>query len=142
MDAVVLPERQHPKIVVRNDNAPWPVATAPRKRLKHSSLLHLRKICATEFIPTSIIKTADILLDGVEFEIKSPKRFNPNTLEHVVRDAIKQSTNLIIDTSRIRKVHDRRIQSFLIGQIYKNSRIRKLLMITKRGEIIDIKSLA
>ncbi len=95
-----------------------------------------------EFIPKSHTRTADILLNGVEFEIKSPEHFNPNTLEHMIRDALKQSANIIIDISRVKKIPSNQIQRFLIRQIYRNSRIKRMLMITKRGEIIDITELA
>ncbi|MBR6134414.1 hypothetical protein IKQ38_02960, partial [Candidatus Saccharibacteria bacterium] len=39
------------------------------------------------------MKTADILLDDVAYEIKSPKSANSNTLEHVLKKALKQSSN-------------------------------------------------
>ncbi len=94
-----------------------------------------------EFLEEGNLPTADIKLDGIEFEIKSPERFNANTLEHTLRDAIKQSPHIIIDTSRMKKVRDRQIQSFLVSQVYKNSRIKHLFMITKTGKIIDIMSL-
>ncbi len=37
-----------------------------------------------EFLPTGAQKTADILLDEVEYEIKSPKTNNTNSLEHLL----------------------------------------------------------
>ena len=55
--------------------------------------MHVAEILAVtghivEFLPTAKVKTADILLDGVEFEIKSPESFNVNTLEHTIRKAL------------------------------------------------------
>ena len=95
-----------------------------------------------EFIEEkSGIRTADIRLDGIEFEIKSPETFNANSLQHKLRDASKQSPNIIIDTSRIRKIHDQKIMVFLIHQVRKQKQIKCLLMITKRGQIIDISAL-
>ena len=92
-----------------------------------------------EFLPElNSLPTADIRLDGIEYEIKSPERFNPNTLEHAIRDAMKQSPNLIVDTSRMRRVSDHKVQNFLIQQLRKEHRIRHLFMITKQGQIIDI----
>ncbi|MBQ3309671.1 hypothetical protein IJG78_03275 [Candidatus Saccharibacteria bacterium] len=94
-----------------------------------------------EFILKTNYKTADILLDGVEFEIKSPESFNTNTLEHTLKNATKQSPNIIIDSSRIKKTWDNRILIFLINQARKQKQIKKLLFITKRGKIIDVSSL-
>ena len=38
-----------------------------------------------EFLAEGNLPTADIKLDGIEFEIKSPERFNANTFEHIAR---------------------------------------------------------
>ena len=91
-----------------------------------------------EFLVEGLLPSADIRLDGVEFEIKSPESFNPNTLEHTIRDTLKQSSNIIIDTSRMKRAHDYQVQRFLTGIVYRNTRIKRLLMVTKRGKIIDI----
>ncbi len=122
------------KIILPADLTPWP------HELRVAKILALAGH-TVEFLPVSNIKTADILLDGVEFEIKSPERFNPNTLEHTLRNAIKQSSNLIIDTSRMKKVNNQQVQRFLKHQIYKNSQIKRLLMVTKQEKIIDIMKL-
>lgn len=47
-----------------------------------------------EFLSEGLLPGADIRVDGViEYEIKSPEHFNSNTLEHTIRDAIRQSPN-------------------------------------------------
>ncbi len=94
-----------------------------------------------EFIPESATKTADILLDGVEFEIKSPKSGNANSLEHILKKAVKQSCNIIIDTSRMKNVRDDNTRRFLINQVRIRKQIKKLIMITKQGQTIDISAL-
>ena len=95
-----------------------------------------------EFLNERIgLRTADIKLDGVEYEIKSPESFNANTFEHRLKDATKQSPNIIIDTSRIKKVRDLKVRAFLISQVRKQKQIKHLIMVTKRGQIIDISSL-
>lgn len=86
-------------------------------------------------------KTADILLDGIEFEIKSPKSANANSLEHILKKAVKQSCNIIIDTSRMKKVRDDNTRRFLINQVRIRRQINNLIMITKQGQIIDISAL-
>lgn len=91
-----------------------------------------------EFLEETNLHTADILLDGIEYEIKSPEGFNPNTFEHTLKDALKQSPNIIIDSSRIKKVRDNKIRAFLVGQVRKHKQIKKMLFITKQGRIVDI----
>lgn len=86
-------------------------------------------------------KTADILLDGIEFEIKSPKSANANSLEHILKKAVKQSCNIIIDTSRMKNVRDDNTRRFLINQGRIRRQINNLIMITKQGQIIDISAL-
>lgn len=87
------------------------------------------------------MKTADILLDGAAYEIKSPKSVNSNTLEHILKKALKQSSNIIIDTSRMKNAHDDNTRRFLINQVRIRKQIKKLIMISKQGQIIDISSL-
>lgn len=88
-----------------------------------------------ELLAEGLLPTADLRLDGIEYELKSPERFNANTLQHTISDALKQSPNIIIDTFRMKKVRDYQVQRFLISQVYKNTRIKRLMMITKQGKI-------
>lgn len=94
-----------------------------------------------EFLPTSSTKTADIKLDGIEFEIKSPESSNTNTLEHMIKKALHQSSNIIIDVSRFKSMSDQQMQRFLIAEIHAVKQIKRMLLITKRSKIVDIFSL-
>lgn len=46
--------------------------------------------CNVEFLLENGQKSPDILLDGVEFEIKSPKTVSANTLEHLLKKGLRQ----------------------------------------------------
>lgn len=94
-----------------------------------------------EFLEEGGLRTADIKLDSIEYEIKSPESFNSNTFEHKLKDTTRQAPNLIIDTSRIKKVRDLKVRSFLVDQIRKQKQIKKMIMITKHGQIVDISTL-
>ena len=94
-----------------------------------------------EFLKEGNLHTADVRLDGAEYEIKSPESFNSNTFEHTLKNAVKQSPNIIIDTSRMKKVRDAKVRNFLINQRRKQKQIKHIIMITKHGNIIDISSL-
>ena len=122
------------KVVVPANANPWP------HELRVAKILALAGY-AVEFIPETNTKTADILLDGIEFEIKSPKSANANSLEHILKKAVKQSCNIIIDTSRMKNVRDDNTSRFLINQVRIRRQINNLIMITKQGQIIDISAL-
>ena len=92
------------------------------------------------FLEESNLHTADILLDGAEFEIKSPKSANANSLEHLLKKALRQSPNIIIDTSRTNNFNNVNIKKILISQVKKRKQIKKLIMITKRGQVVGISS--
>ena len=94
------------------------------------------------FIPEGTISSADIYLDGVIYEIKSPKTNKTNTIEHRLKEAVrKQSCNLIIDSSRLKGMSDHNFQKWLISRCEKQPQIKKMLFINKKGQIIYIKSL-
>lgn len=122
------------KVVVPANANPWP------HELRVAKILALAGY-AVEFIPETNTRTADILLDGIEFEIKSPKSANANSLEHILKKAVKQSCNIIIDTSRMKNVRDDNTRRFLINQVRIRRQINNLIMITKQGQIIDISAL-
>lgn len=122
------------KVVVPANANPWP------HELRVAKILALAGY-AVEFIPETNTKTADILLDGIEFEIKSPKSANANSLEHILKKTVKQSCNIIIDTSRMKNVRDDNTRRFLINQVRIRRQINNLIMITKQGQIIDISAL-
>ncbi len=82
-------------------------------------------------------RSPDILLDNIEYEIKSPKTMSTNTLEHLFKKGLKQCPNLIIDMSRTR-LRDDKMLNFLVAQMRKTKQIKRMLLITKRGQIIDI----
>lgn len=76
--------------------------------------LHTAKILAlaghyVEFLPEDNLHSPDIYLDGVEFEIKSPETGKVSSLEQSIRTALRQSSNIIIDSSRM-KMHDTRVR--------------------------------
>lgn len=121
-------------IFITSGRKPWP------HELRVAEILSLAGHYV-EFLEESNIHTADIRLDGIEYEIKSPEAFNVNTFEHTLKDAVRQSPNLIIDTSRMKKVKDLKVRRFLINQMRKQKQIKNIIMITKHGQIIDISAL-
>ena len=94
-----------------------------------------------EFLQESTIATADILLDGEVFEIKSPFTNKPDKIERSIKRGLKQSNNIIIDSSRIKNMKDGILLKYLIRKLREQKQINRMILITKRGKIIDINSL-
>ena len=126
--------KQCGKVIVPANANPWPHEQRVAKILALVGYV-------VEFIPKTNSKSADILLNGVEFEIKSPKSGNTNSLEHILKKALKQSCNIIVDTSRMKNVRDDNTRRFLVSQMRMRKTIKKMIMITKQGRIIDISAL-
>ena len=83
----------------------------------------------------SWIKLLDSCL--IEFEMKAPKTDKTSSLEQVIRKALKQSPNIIIDSFRM-KIRDDVAKKFLVKKCQEQKQIKRMIFITKKGEIIDI----
>ena len=84
----------------------------PRGALIHSHELRVATILSwtganVEFIEVGTTHTPDIRFMNLEWEIKSPKGKSSRTIENNVRAALKQSSNIIIDLSRIKLPEDK-----------------------------------
>lgn len=123
------------KIIIPAGRAPW--AHEMRVAEVLAAAEHV-----VEFLPERMVKTADILVDGVEFEIKSPLTNKVNTLEHNLKRALKQSSNIIIDISRMdgRKMPEAKVKSFLLLKCKQHPQIKRMLLITKAKRIVDIRN--
>ena len=124
--------KKHGRIIIPGATYPWPHEMRVARILSDAGNV-------VEFIPRSSVKTADILLNGVEFEIKSPMTDKTNSLEHILKKGLKQSSNLLIDSSRLENSVEQKLFSFLTSQARKRTRLKRLLFITKSGKIVDIK---
>ena len=66
-----------------------------------------------ELIPKSNIEgqhSADIIIDGISWEIKSPTGETKNTMKNNIQSALKQSNHIIIDLRRINRSMDKCIR--------------------------------
>ncbi len=92
-----------------------------------------------ELIPTSQIKgmrTPDISVDGILWEIKSPTGNSKSTIKHTLQKASHQSTNVIVDLRRIGINQDQAIKE-LENRFYLSKRMRRMKIITNEGIIVD-----
>ncbi|HEX9153901.1 MAG TPA: hypothetical protein VF809_03715 [Candidatus Saccharimonadales bacterium] len=83
-------------------------------------------------------KTADVVMDGVLYEIKSPKTDRLSAVERNLKRATKQFGNIVIDSRRMSKLRDATIQKFLVQKLKQQKTIKKILFVNRKHEVIDI----
>lgn len=115
-----------------------------RRPWKHE--LYVAEILAmaghyVEFLAEGVLPCADIRLDGVEYEIKSPETAKIASVEQLLRKALKQAPNVIIDGSRC-KIREDRLCRYLVYKCRNQKQIKHLIFITKSRQIVDITKIA
>ena len=81
-------------------------------------------------------KTPDMRMNGVEWEIKTPKGTSKSTIYKQFRRAAKQANNIIIDT-RHTKLKYSRIETSVKQEIDKRKSIKKVILINKSKKIVE-----
>lgn len=84
------------------------------------------------------MKSPDLLVKQELWELKSPRGNSKNTIHNIFVTSRKQSYNVIIDL-RYCKMHEKKAFA-RIRDVYNKRRRRKcqLLIITKKGSVLDI----
>ncbi len=126
--------KQKGRVIIPAGRRPWP------HELRVADILAMAGH-NIEFLPEGNLKSADILLDGVEYEIKSPFTNKQDKLERNIKRGLKQAKNIIFDSSRIKGMRDDNLHRFLVKKAREQKQIGELIFITKRNQIVDIKSL-
>ena len=83
------------------------------------------------------IKTPDIVMNNLEWEIKSPRGNKKRTIRNNLDLAKEQSPNIIIDTRRT-NLADNWIEAELNKQLHIKKGIFKIIMISKDETVIEI----
>ena len=94
-----------------------------------------------EFLPAiqgDGVKTADLVMDGIVWEMKSPESTSIKSLQRILRRASKQSSNVIVDTSRATSLSDAAIERELRRLLPFTKSVKRLLMVTKAGDVVDL----
>lgn len=93
-----------------------------------------------EIIPECRIKgvhTPDIRIDAIEWEIKSPRANTNCIIKNTLRDAAKQSSNIIIDLRRTCRRDEQcmhEIKKWFTG----HNKVKNIWIITKKLELIKL----
>ena len=122
------------KVIVPGGTSVWPHEMATANTLAKAG--HV-----VEFLPRvdgQKVKSADILMDGVVWEMKSPTSSSVKSLQKVLRRAGKQSHNVVVDTARMKGVSDRDAQRELARLLPLVASVRRLRMVSKAKTVIDI----
>lgn len=94
-----------------------------------------------ELIPKSErkgIHTPDIVMNGLKWEIKSPKGEGKYLMQNTIQKAVKQSRNVIVDLKRTKRSQGRCLQE-LKNEFDKSKSLQRLKIITKSNKILDFK---
>ena len=90
------------------------------------------------FIPPSAIPgqhRPDILMDGVEWEIKCPEGNSKRTIENAIRTAVRQSKSIVFDLRRI-QLSDSSSVSNLEKEFNGRKYIKRIYVIRKNGSLL------
>lgn len=82
------------------------------------------------------IKTPDLTIDGVAWEMKAPTGDGKRTVQNTLIRAGKQAENIIIDLRRSKMSEDRALKEF-VKEFTMSKKLKKRKIITKVGEILD-----
>ncbi|MDR0884990.1 MAG: hypothetical protein LBN22_01260 [Clostridiales Family XIII bacterium] len=97
--------------------------------------------CAVRFlvaIDGYMVKTPDMVMRGVMWEMKSPCGNSKTTISNNLKNAKKQSASIIFDNRRM-KMSDPKIQADLMRELVKRKYISRLIMITKDEKVVEIR---
>ncbi len=88
------------------------------------------------FVVRGYHKTADFRISGRHWELKSPTGNGKRTIQHTLQSALEQSPNIVIDARRS-KMHIGKMKRELGWQLAQTRKIKRLLLITKTGDIVE-----
>lgn len=117
------------QVIIPGNTEPWPHEIRIAKILANAGF-HVQFIAKA-----NNIKTPDMIVDGIEYELKSPRSGKMVAIERNLKRATKQSVNIIFDSSRMRGLRDDRILRNVIFQAEKQKLIKRIIFIDKAGQI-------
>jgi hypothetical protein len=83
------------------------------------------------------IKTADLVMNGVMYEIKSPVGNSKTTISRQIERAVKQSKYIILDGRRT-TIKDTEIENKIRFVLSVRKSVQKVIFITKQQIVVEI----
>lgn len=84
-------------------------------------------------------KTPDALVDGVKWEMKSPRASSLKAVERNLKRGSWQSNKIIFSSHRMKGIPDKAIERELLKWSNKINTITKVKFVNRHNKIIDIK---
>jgi len=81
-------------------------------------------------------RTPDIRMNGLDWEMKTPKSNGKYTIEHAFRSALKQSPNIIFDI-RKSKMPQKKCIAEIERRFNDFRKVKRILIITKTKKLLD-----
>jgi hypothetical protein len=90
-----------------------------------------------EFVLRSNQKTPDFLIDGVKWELKSPTGTGKYNVQHQIKAAAKQSSNVVFDARRS-KMHMAKIRNEVERNFKYSKAVKRLVLIDKNKSLVEL----
>lgn len=122
------------KIIIQSGANVWPHELKTAEALAAAGY-------SVEFIPRNnnrYDKSADVLMDGIIWEMKAPKSDKLHMVEQNLRRALKQSSNIIFDSRRMKGLPDHAIERELRKWGKELRSLKRLLFVNRHAQVIDI----
>lgn len=123
------------KIIIAADLNVWPHELRTAEALAAAGYV-------VEFVRKSDVayeKTADILIDGVYWEIKAPKSSRLDMIQKNIRRALHQSNCVIFDSRRMKNLPNQIIEREVRIRSNEMRSLKHLIYINRYGEVVIIK---
>ncbi len=123
------------EIIIRNGAHLWPHEIKTAEALSKAGY-------TVVFIAKSTLeheKSADILLDGISYEMKSPTSSHLSAIKRNIKKAMSQSMNIIFDSKRMKDVKDYQVLHELEKQLRENRKIESLFFVDKKRAVHKLK---
>ncbi|HMM62021.1 MAG TPA: hypothetical protein PKC86_00505 [Candidatus Saccharibacteria bacterium] len=116
---------------------PTGLKPSPRwHEIKVAKILAVHFRTNVEFILTSKRTTPDFLINGVEWELKSPQGTGKNNIQRQLQQASHQSRSVIIYAGRS-KMHATKIRREVEHQFKIIKSIKRLIFISKDSKVVE-----
>ncbi len=85
------------------------------------------------------MRTADLLMDGITWEMKAPKSSQLSAVQRNLRRALGQSPNVVFDSRRLKGLPDAAVERELRKWAGELRSLRHLLFVNRHGKVIEIR---
>lgn len=120
-------------VVVPSSIKPWP----SEQEMSAAYILAEYFQTDVKFVIRGAHKSADFLISGKYWELKSPTGAGKHNVQHSLQRAAKQSKNIVFD-ARFSRIHANRLKSELRSQMRLIHGIKRLLLVEKDGKVVEI----